>query len=279
MAPHRMPDPASRGRNHRPHHISSIAHHFLGEVDGPEVRLRSGQKDLVVCSASTGPLGAWVSAGLVRSLKAGSVILAESSLLAWSATSYLQEEGLDLLDPLAGPRSSRVSEDYLWRFQSPESDRAAPAKSGADPAGADESQVVLRNLGTLNNRRLGELEAVHLLGNPSGSLLPGADALVWCLTPEEAGALGATYTLGRALALFRPLHLEVLVVEGSCLQPASPKAAGNTPELIARCRQLAENVASDLPSYFSHVSSGIGSGSILPADIFTVVGQRVLDSD
>ena len=278
MVQRRMPGCNPKGRDHRPHHISSIAHHFFDEEDGVETNSGLIQRELIVCSAANGPLSAWACAGLARSLATEATLLGESSWLAWSASSYLQSTDLTQLDHgdiLVQEFGGPVEDQSFWQIMVPGSGAATTSLSTAVPR--NRRRVMLRNLGTLNNHQLGELEAVHLLGNSSGVSLPGGDALVWCLTPEDALSLGAAYTLGRALALLKPKHVEILIVDESCLNPALSPCIRSSADLIKRCRHLSEAVARERPVFLIHAQAEPNRESRSVSQVFKLIAERVLD--
>lgn len=275
MAQRRLPPQGSGGRDSRPHHIASIAHHFFDDDAAETGALRHRQRELAVSSPTSGPLAAWVSASLGKSLAHESVILGESPWLTWSATSYIPKPQLQPLDGL-GAAADNIPGDRFWQISRP-AEQANARKKGANPAG--EARIMLRHLGALNNQQLSELEAVHLTSNPAPAALPGGDALVWCLQPTDALAMGATYTLGRVVALLRPDFLEILVIDPAWIASRKSTATDASEPLLERCRQLVRAACPDQQVQFNHLPYLGQSDPELATRTFRSLGARLLNGN
>jgi hypothetical protein len=277
MVQRREPINRGKGRSHRPHHISAIAHHFLDEDGVPDASARLRRRDLAVCSPGSGPLGAWVCAGLARSLAAESVILGESPWLSWSATSYLSQA--DLKPVLSEEMvSERESADHRY-WQILENSEDSPAGSKRPVARSEGIRIMLRNLGRFPDRHLENLESVHLPENLSGASLPGGDGLVWCLEGERALSLSAAYSLGRTLALLRPRRLEILVCDENWPDPGRARPRRASRDLLDRCRQLAVSVGNGLIPNLSTVGAENDSAGTTVEQVFQATGRRLLAAD
>lgn len=272
MAQRRLPSGERGGRDSRPHHISSIAHHFFDDDSADTGAKLHRRRELAVSSPTSGPLAAWVSASLGKSLAHESVILGESPWLTWSATSYIPAPQLQPLDR-QGSAADTIQGDRFWQISRP-AEQAAARKQGANPAG--EARIMLRHLGALNNQQLSELEAVHLTSNPTPAALPGGDALVWCLQPADAMAMGATYTLGRVLALLRPDHLEILVIDPAWIASGNSTSTATGETLLDRCRQLVRAACPEQQVQFSHLPYVGKSDPELAGRTFRSLGSRLL---
>lgn len=272
MAQRRHSPGYPRGRDDRPHHIASIAHHFFDEDRGPDGVQRIAEREIAVASPVRNPLAAWVSAGLARALAHESVILGESPLLVWSASSYLSGGQLQGLDP-ARDDAPEDSSPRFWKvLREPDADN--PAKRGANPAGA--AKVMIRHLGSLHGRHLEELEAVHLTSNPAPAELPGGQALVWCLHPGDTGSLAAAYSLGRILALLRPEQVEVLVVDPAWVSKGALSGPSARPgAFLDRCRLLVDAVGVDCKAQVHHLPFGGSSDPGLQARAFRSLALRL----
>lgn len=268
--------PAPGGRDSRPHHISSIVHHFFDEESGPDAEARHRRRELAVCGPGTGPLAAWVCAGVARSLARESLILSESTWLTWSATSYLAAPMLQLLADPGHRQRPREGEHRFWQVGQPEDPPTEIRKQGLDPAGR--ARIMLRHLGNLTPRHLDDLEAVHLGSQPTPAALPGQDALIWCLDRRDASSLEAAYTLGRVLALLRPDHLEVLVVDPEVL-PSDRSLARHRDgeELLNRCRLLVAAAGRSGSSHVCHLRGSPRTPGEMAGPTFDQLAGRVLD--
>lgn len=268
------------GADRRPHHISSIAHHFLDEtteVSHEPVKVR----EMTFCGPGRGSLIAWVCAGTLRHLVKQGVLLAESATLPWSAASFLQD--LPLID-FSEPDHPAICTGEDSRFWSVPVDEGV-SQLNSQPWGAT-PELLIRNLGTLNNHQLTHLEAAAMQPSSLGGSCSGSDLVLWCLTPSEANSLAGAYTLGRALALMKPRHLEVMVLPENFLQAGSPSAQGTAPLLdegvVARCRQLVSTVAKSQSCGFSLVSPESPADLASPQELLARLLDELLgmkDSD
>lgn len=260
MAQPRPPGRSAQGPAQRSHHISAIAHHFFDVPAKVASESSTVISEVTVACAGPGPLAAWICAGLTPTLGSREVVLAESPWLMWSAASYLEDSRLELLDNSDALMPGSGNNLRFWR--------ASPG----------DQRVLLRNLGHLTSRQLVELEAIRSAEHPAGLILPGGGALVWCLTTPQAHSLISAYTLGRVLALFKPVHLEIVVCDLN-LRNLGPLPAGGEPLSLDLCMRLVDSVAFDCPVHLSEVPARSASGVLGPSEIFETIGRRFLYSD
>ena len=227
--------PRERGR--RPHHIANIAHHFLSDDDGRDGGSSQGSLfNVVIGGAKQGALIARVSALLATQLAPAQVLLMEDESRAWSMASHLSGLSWEMPEPGLVPPPVRHLEERGFRFW--KQARQVGATPVRDHHG-ERSALLLNHLGVLNNSQLTRLEAaavaLPLLQIPGN----GCDVLVWCLERDEATAMGAGYTLGRAVQLLRPSRLEVLLLDRACADECDGRAADpQQADLETRCREL-----------------------------------------
>lgn len=270
--------PVPEGRDSRPHHISSIVHHFFDQESGSGAEVRHRRRELAVCSCGPGPLGAWVCAGMARCLATESLLLGESPWLTWSATSYLAPGLLHPLDLEDRSPGQRERGQRFWQVSAPAPRDPSLPKRGLDPLGP--ARVMLRHLGPLTPRQLDALETVHLGSQATPAALPGGDALIWCLDQEEAVSLSAAHTLGRVLALLRPGHLEVVVVDTDLVPPGRDGSrTADRFDPLDRCRQLVGAAGGGQPTHFSRMRATSRDGAEPPARTFSLLARRVLADD
>ncbi len=199
----------SRGGEHRPHHISTIAHLFFAENDdesggnGPACVL-----DFAVAGLNGCRISAFASAALVASARELStaeigwdISLRENEHVTWSARAFLPSED----SPETGANGGNV----CWRWPA---NREAQRPSG---------QMRWTHFDAGTNDRLGlleDLEGARLaVGGGWTEATPGsADlGLVLCLLESEMVRWGAALQVGRLLGVVAPRLLEILVFDDS----------------------------------------------------------------
>lgn len=177
----------------RPHHISSIAHLFLGE--GEAARTVS-PVPATIRFAVAAPGGAAVSAFAAAGLalgSPGSSLLSEDARIRWSAGTYFSRPGADI--SIQAGRQDGLGN--TWTLASP----------GRDPAPA----IHWDHLGCLGEVEVSRLETAAAARTGVPEAASDCSGLVWCLREDEAGRLQTCYLLGRLAEILRPRRIEILL--------------------------------------------------------------------
>lgn len=268
----------------RNHHIRAVVDLFLDPPTVAAVRAPAGTRAyrFAVAAAGHGFLAAWTAAGLARtSLLLGGtgarqgrmrVTLEEWHRQAWAAAPFLgggdRERLRALFRPEAFGHAERDARCWLGGVEV-----VPPRYTGRSPVEEAGPVCAWINLGGLAGRSLSALEAAHAWDG--GSLFDdGVDGLVWCVRTEEAGTLGAAYSLGRLAAALRPRQLKVLVYSdgsGSAGGMAAPRdrwqvladlsAPAATVELLAEVRDPRSAAAGETTCPFAALTSSLALGA------------------
>lgn len=217
MDPRRV-RPGDKRRDRLPHHISSIAHHFLAP-EGEDANSGADENaHWCVASPADSPASAFAAAGLLSGLPhprpdqgpaedevvlPGGRFLHEIPGAQWSALSNLDPAQCRPLG--SGPRSGPVSSAYThtWEFTS-----SAEARDAVEPGAPG---VHVHHLGSASEELLELLEAQRAVFPAHERSGAGPSTLAWCIEDRHCGSLSNVHRLGRMLTVLDAGCLELLV--------------------------------------------------------------------
>lgn len=221
----------------RPHHISSIAHLFLGEdcTDGADEAVT----EAVTCAVAA-PGGAAISAFAAAGLALGSPAsstLSEDGRIRWSAGSYFNREaGLSRarFDKCGNRRNT-------WKVAG-ETQGTGLRKAGPESFSAPGPGIHWNHLGCLGPVELSHLESLAAAQFSESVSDDRSGGLVWCLQEDEAAGMGASYFLGRLAEVVKPCRIEILLFPNAWSSAGRP---GWLDEIrnVASLRYGSENLA------------------------------------
>ena len=244
----------------RPHHISSVAHLFLGEdrTDGAGETV----PEAVTCAVAApggAAISAFAAAGLVLGSPASST-LSEDGRIRWSAGSYLNREtGLSRarFDKGGNRRNS-------WKVVA-ETQGPGSLIAGRKSVSAPGPEVHWNHLGCLGPVELSHLESLAAAQSSESVSADRSGGLVWCLLEDEAAGLGASYFLGRLAEVVKPCRIEILLFPNAwssagrpgwldeIINGASPRYGS---ENMAPIVQLANKACGGIPVGIHQVAGG-----------------------
>ena len=207
-----------------PHHISSIAHHFLLPSDQESTEGETCSLEFAVASPGGTRSGAFAAAGLLagfswlgeehRDKHAGHPFLSHADLFLheahepkWSAVAYLDPANWKRLEePVVPDFSPRgPGSGASWEV-------LKPTISGGVESPSVRREIHVHHLGEVGDVFLEWTDAHRAVDGPRVGRPGVRTGLVWCIQDREAGSLTLALTLGRLLSALNPDHLEILVL-------------------------------------------------------------------
>jgi len=230
-----MPTDARRGdaAGRGPHHIASVAHHFLGEADA--ARPGAGPRAVAVAAAESLPVTAFVAAGAARTgaVAAGAPWgLLEEEGTPWSTREHLGDDArVHLLGAAAFARQAPAAGGLCWHL---------------GPVGGDRLDAWAAACGLPG------------CGLPTGGLAPH---LFWCVAAEAATALAPLTALARLAGLLEPARVDVIVAPRGWPRRGTGGAATAVGDgVLARLRHRVTEVCGR-PVRLGVVAPGMGTAA------------------